>query len=93
MNNESDLNKAVALEFGMKPKDADAMVDFIQAWIVNTTLRDGEAKLHGYGKFVLVERPDRVGRNPKTGEAIQIAASKSMKFKPFKQSLDLLNAE
>lgn len=93
MNNESDLNKAIAAEFGMKAKDSDAVVDFIQAWIVATTLRDGEAKLHGYGKFVLVERKARTGRNPKTGESIQIAASKSMKFKPFKQSLELLNAE
>ena len=91
-NNESNLNKAIALEFGMKAKDADAIVDFLQNWIIETALEKGEAKLHKYGKFTLVERGARKGRNPRTGETIELAPSKTVRFSLFKASKDLLNA-
>lgn len=42
---------------------------------------DGEVKLAGFGKFTIAEREARQGRNPQTGEAIQIEASKNVRFK------------
>ncbi len=42
---------------------------------------DGEVKLAGFGKFTVAEREARQGRNPQTGEAIQIEASKNVRFK------------
>ncbi len=42
---------------------------------------DGEVKLAGFGKFTVAEREARQGRNPQTGEAIQIEASKNLRFK------------
>lgn len=42
---------------------------------------DGEVKLAGFGKFTVAEREARQGRNPQTGETIQIEASKNVKFK------------
>lgn len=42
---------------------------------------DGEVKLAGFGKFAVAEREARQGRNPQTGEAIQIEASKNVRFK------------
>lgn len=42
---------------------------------------DGEVKLAGFGKFTVAEREARQGRNPQTGDAIQIEASKNVRFK------------
>jgi nucleoid DNA-binding protein len=47
--------------------------------------------ISGFGTFSVSERQARTGRNPKTGEAIQISASRSAKFKPGKQLKDSLN--
>jgi DNA-binding protein HU-beta len=45
----------------------------------------------GFGSFSVSERAARTGRNPKTGESIEIAASKNVKFKPGKELKDSLN--
>ena len=45
----------------------------------------------GFGTFELSERPERAGRNPQTGEVMQIAASKTPKFKAGKALKDLVN--
>lgn len=61
----------------------DAIVDF---------LKDGErVQLPGFGSFSVVERSARTGRNPATGETIQIPASKNAKFKASKDLKEVLN--
>ena len=52
---------------------------------------DGEVKLAGFGKFTVAEREARQGRNPQTGEAMTIAASKTPKFKAGKALKDSIN--
>lgn len=53
--------------------------------MIQDAMAEGESvDLYGFGKFSVVERAARKGRNPATGEEIQIAASKSPKFKPAK---------
>ena len=47
--------------------------------------------ISGFGTFSVSERQARTGRNPKTGESIEISASRSAKFKPGKQLKDSLN--
>ncbi|MEW6652033.1 MAG: HU family DNA-binding protein, partial [Bacteroidota bacterium] len=58
------------------------------------TLAYKEAKkgfvIHGLGKLVLVDRKARMGRNPKTGETIKIAAKKVVKFRVAKQAKDAI---
>ena len=51
----------------------------------------GEVRLVGFGTFTVAERAASEGRNPRTGEKIQIAASKQAKFKPGKRLRDELN--
>jgi len=51
---------------------------------------DGKVQIVGFGTFAVKERAARTGRNPRTGEAIEIAASKSVGFKPGKGLKDLL---
>lgn len=60
--------------------------------MIQEALSEGETiDLYGFGKFSIMERAARKGRNPATGESIQIAASKAVKFKPAKALKDAVN--
>lgn len=60
--------------------------------MIQEALSEGETiDLYGFGKFSITERAARKGRNPATGESIQIAASKAVKFKPAKALKDAVN--
>lgn len=59
---------------------------------IEEVLKAGEElNFIGWGKFEVVERAERVGRNPKTGEEIKIEAKKTVKFKPGKTLVDKIN--
>jgi len=61
---------------------------------IGKALRSGErVDLHGFGSFAVKDKKARQGRNPKTGETIQIAARKAATFKPSKELSDKLAAE
>ncbi len=86
-----DLKGAVADKAELTKADASkaisALFDSIQ-----DTLRQGEkVAIPGFGTFEVADRPARQGRNPQTGAAIEIAASKAAKFKASKGLKDALN--
>ena len=85
--NKTELIAAVAEKAELSKKDAEkAMKAF-------TELVKGEKiQLVGFGTFEVSERPEREGRNPKTGEAMTIAASRTPKFKAGKALKDQVNA-
>ena len=60
------------------------------AGIVNAAKKGEEVNLAGFGKFKVKDSPARQGRNPATGEAIEIAASRKLGFTPAKQVKDAL---
>ncbi len=62
----------------------DAVLRALPGAAAHSLRRDGEFALHGLGKLKLVERAARVGRNPRTGEVIEIPAKKAVKFVPAK---------
>lgn len=65
----------------------EAAFDFISG-----VLADGDrVQIPGFGTFSISERAERQGRNPKTGEPMTIAASKSVRFKPGKQLKESVN--
>jgi len=89
--NKSDLVAAVAEASNLSKADAttatDAVFDTITA-----ALKDGDnIQLTGFGAFSVSDRAAREGRNPSTGETIQIAASKQAKFKAGKGLKDAVN--
>jgi len=88
---KADLVAFVADKAKITKKDADAAVGaFMEA--VSGALAKGESvSLVGFGTFKVGERAAREGRNPRTGEAIKIAAAKSAKFSQGKKMKDLLN--
>lgn len=89
--NKTQLVEVVAKEANLKRKDAEAAVNaFINA--VESALVDGEkVQLVGFGSFEVKERSARTGRNPSTGESIEIPASKHAAFSAGKALKEKLN--
>jgi DNA-binding protein HU-beta len=88
--NNSDLADQLGVE-GMSKTDARKIVDGIFEAIVAAATSGNEVSISGFGKFKVKESTAREGRNPATGETIQIAASKKLGFAPAKAVKDRLN--
>ena len=82
--NKSDLVAAVAERTGVSKKDCERVVTATFDAITNALEAGEKVQLVGFGVFDVKERAARVGRNPRTNEEIQIAASRSPVFKPGK---------
>lgn len=89
--NKSDLIEAVAESSDISKAAASRAVDaMIEA--VTSALKNGEqVNLVGFGTFLVRERAARTGRNPRTGEAIEIKAAKNPSFKAGKALKDAVN--
>jgi DNA-binding protein HU-beta len=88
---KADLIESVAGKLDLPRGQAERAVNVIFDDIV-AALRGGQkVNISGFGTFAVSERKARSGRNPKTGATIQIAASKSAKFKAGKTLKDTLN--
>ncbi|MCH4013749.1 MAG: HU family DNA-binding protein [Solobacterium sp.] len=85
---KKDLADRAAEAAGITKKEAAAAVNAVFDALAETLKDGGEASISGFGKFVVAERSARQGVNPATGEKIEIAASKSPKFKPAKALKD-----
>lgn len=80
--NASDLAKTVAEAEGLSTTQAKKVTDQLLASIADAAAAGEEVNLPGFGKFKVKDMPERAGRNPSTGEAITIAASKSLLSRP-----------
>ena len=78
--NMSDLTKAVAAATDATEANAKATIGSVFDQIAEAASRGEEVAINGFGKFSVKDRPARDGRNPSTGEAIKIAASKKVTF-------------
>lgn len=88
--NTKDLAKAAADKHGVTEKQAREVLDGLLDGISEAVAKGEEMSLPGFGKFKRKETPARQGRNPATGEAIQIAASSKVTFTPAKALKDRL---
>ena len=86
--NKKDLAEKLAEEFGCSKKDATANVLFVFDTVAAPINDIGTVDIFGLGKFSISERAARTGINPATKEKIEIAASKSVKFKASKALKD-----
>jgi DNA-binding protein HU-beta len=77
---KSEFVEKVAQEAGLSKKDAAAAVEAVLGTIESTLKSGGEVTFTGFGKFHVASRGAREGRNPRTGESMQIAASKVPRF-------------
>ncbi len=86
--NKTELAAAVAAKTGLKKKDAEKVADAFIATITEALKLGDKVALSGLGTFEVKERAARTGKNPRTGEAVEIAASKAPKFKAGKALKD-----
>ena len=89
--NKADLVAAMAEKAGVSKKDAEASLKAFTDVVAEELKKGEKIQLVGFGTFEVAERPAREGRNPRTGETMKIAASKSPKFKAGKALKDSLN--
>lgn len=82
--NKNDLVSAVADTSGLSKSDAGKAVDSVFGAITGALKSGSEVRLVGFGTFAVAERAASEGRNPRTGEKINIPASKQPKFKAGK---------
>lgn len=88
---KADLVEALANKLGMNRNDAERAVNIVLDDIVDALKKGDRVNISGFGTFSVASRDARMGRNPKTGESIEISASRAAKFKPGKQLKDSLN--
>jgi len=89
--NKSELVNAIAEESGLTKADAGRALDATLSSVTNALKGGDSISLIGFGTFAVKERSARTGRNPQTGETIQIKASKIPSFKAGKTLKDSVN--
>ncbi|MGE6376865.1 HU family DNA-binding protein [Peribacillus muralis] len=83
--NKTELVSSVATQAELTKDDAKKVVDALFETITSTLAKEEKIQLVGFGTFEVRDRAARTGRNPQTGEEIQIAASKVPAFKAGKE--------
>lgn len=90
--NKVELIGAVASKSEISKKDVEKVINAFTNVVADALVDGDKVQLVGFGTFEVVERAERQGRNPATGETITIAASKSPKFKAGKALKDAVKA-
>ena len=90
--NKKDIVKAIAEKLGTSQKEAGQALDAVTEVITEGLARGEKISLIGFGTFEVAERAARTGRNPQTGETMEIQASKAPKFKAGKALKDAVKA-
>lgn len=91
--NKAELIAAAAEKANLSKKDTEAVVNAVFETIAQAMVEDEKVQLVGFGSFENRSRAARLGRNPKTLEAIKIPASKVPTFKPGKALKDAVAAK
>jgi DNA-binding protein HU-beta len=78
--NKSQLIEAVASDSGLSKADSSRAIESLLDTVTKTLKKGDEVSITGFGKFSVIKRAARKGVNPRTGERVQIKASKAPKF-------------
>ena len=90
---EAELVEEVSEKTGLPKKQAEIVVNTVFESIVETLKTGEKIELRGFGSFRIRQRDSRMGRNPKTGEKVDVPAKRIPYFKPGKELRELLNQE
>ena len=88
--NKTELISTVAEAAGMSKKDTEQVLNTFFDTVQETLKQNDKVQIPGFGTFEVRERAARQGRNPHTGETIEIAAAKAPTFKPGKALKDAI---
>jgi DNA-binding protein HU-beta len=89
--NKQELIEQVASEAGVSKLATQELIDAVLETITKTVASGDAVQLIGFGSFGRGERAARTGRNPQTGETLEISAAKTVKFTPGKNFKDAVN--
>ena len=90
---KADLVEAVIRVSDLSKKQAEIIVNTVFAEIVEALRRDDKIELRGFGSFRVRRRRSRQGRNPKTGDRVDVPSKRIPYFKPGKELKDLINGD
>jgi len=97
MNSETmtkaDLVEEVIRVTDLPRKESETIVESIFEGIIQTLKEDKKIEIRGFGSFRTRQRRGRVGRNPKTGEKVEVPAKRIPFFKPSKELKEFINSE
>lgn len=79
---KADIVEALYERVGFSKKEAADLVELVFESLKETLAKGQKVKISGFGNFVVREKRTRVGRNPQTGESIEISARRVLTFKP-----------
>lgn len=91
--NKSELIAVIAIDADVTRAVAERAVNAFTNAVTEELKHAGSVELVGFGKFEVSQRAARNGRNPQTGETLQIAAAQVPKFKPGKKLKDAVNGK
>ena len=91
--NKNDLVAAIAEKAGLSKKDSEKALKAFEEVVTEELKKGGKVQLVGFGMFDVAERAAREGRNPQTGAAMPIPASKAPRFKVGKTLKDAVNGK
>ena len=89
--NKKQLVAKISSSMNLSKADAERTFDGITDIILSCLKGDEQVKIAGFGTYKVAKRKARVGRNPRTGEQIQIGASQKVKFLPAKALKEMFN--
>jgi len=90
---KADLVEEVVRVSGLSKKQAETVVHTVFQAVVDALQSDDKIELRGFGSFRVRRRRSRQGRNPKTGDRVEVPAKRIPYFKPGKELKDLINGE
>jgi integration host factor subunit beta len=88
---KAELVEEVSEKTGLPKKQAEVVVNTVFESIVETLKTGEKIELRGFGSFRIRQRDSRTGRNPKTGDKVEVPAKRIPYFKPGKELRELLN--
>ena len=83
----------ICQKIGLPKKDSTDVVELLFDTMKQTLERGENLKISGFGSFTVRQKKSRLGRNPQTGQAMEITARKVVTFKPSQVLRDALNGE
>jgi integration host factor subunit beta len=90
---KAGLIEEISRDVKMTQKDSEMIIDVIFDSVVRALRRGDKVEIRGFGSFRTRQRQARMGRNPKTGERVEVPAKRVPHFKPSKELKDLVNTD
>lgn len=86
-----DLSEALIREIGLPRTETIELVEMVLNEISDATINGSDVKISHFGTFSLLDKVQRVGRNPKTGETVEITPRRVLSFRPSQQMKSRVN--